>query len=108
MKAPPRPGVLGARLPEAVPPLYRDAVAAAVSPAGTYTLLLFAHAPRDVVTSAAVRRALRRLDAAAEPVVAVGAVFTDEALALLAEVGARAVAHHTRRWTDDEARGRQD
>lgn len=103
-----RKGVLGMNVPDAVPPPYREAAARAVSPAGTYALLLFAHAARDVVPSAAVRRALRRAGPLSPgAAVAVGAVFTEEALGLLAEGGVVPVALHARRWTDEEARGRQ-
>ena len=53
-------------------------------------------------------RALRRLDAPAPGgIVAVGTVFTEEALALLAEAGARVVAFRKARWTDESANQRQ-
>jgi hypothetical protein len=79
-----------------------------VEPEGVYSLLLFAHAPRDVVPSAPVRKALRRLgDPAPGGVVAVGTVFTEEALALLAEAGARVVPFRRALWTDESARQRQ-
>ncbi len=79
-----------------------------MEPEGVYSLLLFAHAPRDVVPSAPVRKALRRLgDPAPGGVVAVGTVFTEEALALLAEAGARVVAFRRALWTDESARQRQ-
>jgi hypothetical protein len=102
-------GVPGAKLHHLVPPAYRDAlVEAAPEAEGTYALLLFAHAPRDVVPSSAVRRALRRLgDAGGATPLAVGTVFTDEALALLGEVGARVVTYRRAHWTDATARGRQ-
>jgi hypothetical protein len=100
--------VLGAKLRHLVPPAYREDAAAATREDGEYSLLLFAHAPRDVVPSAPVRKALRRLPhAAADGVVAVGTVFTEEALALLAEAGARVVAFRKARWTDESARLRQ-
>jgi hypothetical protein len=100
--------VLGARLRDVVPPAYRDAVMADVRPDGVYSVLLFDHAERDVVPSPPVHRALRRVkSAAADGIVAVGTVFTQEALALLAEAGARVVAFRTAHWTDESARARQ-
>ena len=102
------PRIAGTKLRHVVPPAYRDDAAADTEPAGEYSVLLFAHAPRDVVPSAPVRRALRRLgDAAPGGIVAVGTVFTDEALAMLAEAGARVVELRRARWTDASARGRQ-
>ena len=71
-------------------------------------MLLFAHAPRDVVPSPPVRKALRRLGTpAADGVLAVGTVFTEEALGLLAEAGARPVTYRKAYWTDESARARQ-
>jgi hypothetical protein len=112
-----QPRVPAAKLRHLVPPAYRDDVAAAVAADGgaggdgagaVHSLLLFAHAPRDVVPSAPVRKALRRLGAPAPGgVVAVGTVFTEEALALLAEAGARVVAYRRAHWTDESARQRQ-
>jgi hypothetical protein len=110
-----QPRVPGAKLRHLVPPAYRAALAETLAGEGgaapddaPYSLLLFAHAPRDVVPSAAVRKALRRLGApAAGGVLAVGTVFTEEALAALAEVGARVVAYRKASWTDASARGRQ-
>jgi hypothetical protein len=100
--------LLGARVGHVVPPAYRDVLPAPLEPALAYSVLLFAHTARDVVPSAAVRRALRRLGPPAPGgIVAVGTVFTEEALALLAECGARVVAQRKGRWTDASARGRQ-
>jgi hypothetical protein len=100
--------VPAARLASLVPPAYREGVAAAARPDGEYSLLLFAHAPRDVVPSSAVRRGLRRLGAVApDGALAVGTVFTEEALALLAAAGARPVAFRRALWTDESARARQ-
>jgi hypothetical protein len=96
------------RLRHVVPPAYRDGAAEATRPGGVYSVLLFAHAPRDVVPSAPVRKALRRLGAPApDGVLAVGTVFTEEALALLEEAGAMPVAFRKARWTDESARQRQ-
>jgi hypothetical protein len=98
----------GAKLAGLVPPAYREGVGDAARPDGVYSLLLFAHAPRDVVPSSAVRRALRRLGAPApDGTLAVGTVFTEEALALLAASGARPVAYRRAKWTDESARARQ-
>lgn len=100
--------LLGARVGRVLPPAYRGLLPAPLAPDAPYSVLLFAHTARDVVPSAAVRRALRRLGApAAGGLVAVGIVFTAEALALLAEHGAQVVAQRVGRWTDASARGRQ-
>ena len=100
--------ISGERLAHVVPPAYRDGVAKAARPDGAYSVLLFAHAPRDVVPSAPVRKALRRLTApAADGIIAVGTVFTAEALDLLANAGAQVVAFRQARWTDESARLRQ-
>ena len=102
------PRIAGTKLRHVVPPAYRDDAAADTQPEGEYSVLLFAHAPRDVVPSAPVRKALRRLNApAAGGIVAVGTVFTEEALSLLADAGARVVAFRKARWTDESARARQ-
>ncbi len=100
--------VQGSRLRDVVPPAYRDAVAKDARADGVYSVLLFDHAERDVVPSPPVRKALRRIEAVApDGIVAVGTVFTEEALGLLAEAGARVVAFRTARWTDESARARQ-
>ena len=103
------PSIAPSKLRHVVPPAYRE-LAAELSGAseGDYSVLLFAHSPRDVVPSAPVRKSLRRLAASAPGgIVAVGTVFTEEALALLAEQGAHVVAQRKGRWTDASARGRQ-
>lgn len=98
----------GGRVRHVVPPAYRDLVPATLDPAAPYSVLLFAHASRDVVPSAPVRRALRRLGAPASGgILAVGTVFTAEALDMLAEHGAQAVAMRKGKWTDERARERQ-
>lgn len=108
MKVTVYPGLSGARIGNVVPPAYRTLVPEALDPMQQYSVLLFAHAARDVVPSAAVRRALRRLGRAAPGgVVAVGTVFTAEALALLAEREAHVVAQRKGRWTDESAHERQ-
>lgn len=100
--------VTGASLRHLVPPAYQDAVAADTRPEGEYSLLLFAHTPRDVVPSPPVRKALRRLDTPApDGILAVGTVFTEEALDLLAAAGARPIAFRNAKWTDESARARQ-
>ncbi|MGZ8377180.1 MAG: hypothetical protein ACXW0Z_08050 [Gemmatirosa sp.] len=107
------PSIAALKLRHVVPPADREDVAAATAAPdgpepGAYSVLLFAHAPRDVVPSAPVRKALRRLGPPAPGgIVAVGTVFTEEALALLAEAGARVVAFRKARWTDESARARQ-
>jgi hypothetical protein len=100
----------GPKLRHVVPPAYRDGLAAVLAdePTADRSVLLFAHAPRDVVPSAPVRKALRRLgEPAPGGIVAVGTVFTEEALALLEDAGARVVAFRKARWTDESARARQ-
>jgi hypothetical protein len=98
----------GTRVAHVVPPAYRSLLPATLDPEQRYSVLLFAHAARDVVPSAPVRRALRRLGAVAPGgIVAVGTVFTAEALELLAERQAQVVAQRKGRWTDESARERQ-
>lgn len=61
-----------------------------------------------MVPSPPVRKSLRRLKLPApDGVLAVGTVFTEEALALLAEAGALPVAFRKAKWTDESARARQ-
>lgn len=100
--------VPGEKLPFMVPPAYREAVTEGARPDGVYSVMLFAHSPRDVVPSQPVRKALRRLSKPApDGTLAVGTMFTAEALALLDEAGARPVAFRKARWTDASARARQ-
>lgn len=100
--------IAGAGLAHLVPPAYREGVAEATRPDGSYSVLLFAHSPRDVVPSPPVGKALRRLrHPAPDGIVAVGTVFTVEALELLGEAGARVVAFRRALWTDESARQRQ-
>lgn len=107
MKATIRERVPGRKLHHLVPPAYRDEVRKAARPDGCYTLLLFAHAARDVVPSPPVRKALRRTrEPVPDGVLAVGTVFTVEALELLREAGARVVACRKATWTDESARQR--
>lgn len=108
MKATIREHVPGDAMRHAVPPAYRDLVAKQVSPEGQYTLLLFAHAERDVIHSMPVRRTLRRLpETPPHDVVAVGTTFTQEAKALLAELDAAVVELRKTKWTDASAAERQ-
>src|SRR4051794_19574304 len=108
MKPTIRERVSGARLRDAVPPLYRDDIVKDSDPAGTYSLILCAHNPRDVIHSAPLIRAFRRLENPAENgVIVVGTVFTEEAKAVAAQHGARIVALHKALWTDESARARQ-
>ena len=98
----------GARVVNVMPPSYRELLPDALEPVEPYSVLLFAHTERDVVPSAAVRRALRRLgEPASGGIIAVGTVFTAEALDLLGEHGAVVVAQRKGRWTDQSARERQ-
>ena len=99
----------GARVANVVPPAYRELLPDSLDRAHSYSVLLFAHTERDVVPSAPVRRALRRLRSPVAPggIVAVGTVFTSEALALLAEPDGHVVALRQSHWTDESARARQ-
>jgi hypothetical protein len=100
--------VPGETLQHMVPPAYRDAVTEGTRPDGIYSVMLFAHSPRDVVPSPPVHKALRRLARPApDGILAVGTVFTEEALALLEKAGARPVAYRKAAWTDASARARQ-
>ena len=100
--------VAGEKLSHVVPPAYRDGVAEVARADGRYSVLLFAHAPRDIVPSPPVRKALRSLQTSApDGIIAVGTVFTTEALDLLNEVGATVVAFRKAYWTDESARERQ-
>lgn len=108
MKATIRERVAGNRLREAVPPMYRDAIAKEADPASVYTVILCAHTERDVVSSPTLARAFRRLKQGAPGgLFVVGTVFTEEALALAAEKGARIIALRKSKWTDESARQRQ-
>ncbi|KIF81795.1 type 1 periplasmic-binding domain-containing protein [Noviherbaspirillum autotrophicum] len=100
--------VVGARLRDSVPPPYRPEIVKGVRSDGQYTLILCAHAERDVVSSAELERAFRRLDVPApDGIIVVGTVFTEEAKALATEHGARIVALRSAKWTDESARLRQ-
>ena len=98
----------GGQLPHLVPPAYRAEVVKRACEDRFYSLLLFAHNRRDVVPSAPVRRALRRLKTPApDGIILVGAVFTEEARALLEGERAVFVTMHRTFWTDESARMRQ-
>lgn len=108
MKATVYAQLAGDRVAHVIPPAYRVLLPSTLDPGARYSVLLFAHTARDVVPSAPVRRALRRLGPLAPGgLLAFGTVFTAEALALLAEQGATVVAQRKGRWTDQSARERQ-
>ena len=108
MKSNIRAKVVGSRIRDAVPPAYRDAAAKATRPDGVYTLILCDHGERDVVMSAPLERALRRLEEPApDGVLIVGTVFTEEAKALAQQRNATLIPLHTGKWTDSSARQRQ-
>ena len=108
MKATIREHVPGNRLRDTVPPLYRDAVMKDTDQSALYTVILLAHNPRDVVHSAPLARAFRRLgETGNEAIIIVGTVFTEEAKELAHERSARIVALHKATWTDESARQRQ-
>lgn len=108
MKSNIRAKVAGTRIRDAVPPAYRDAAAKATRPDGVYTLILCDHGERDVVMSAPLERALRRIEEpAADGVLIVGTVFTEEAQALARQNNAAIICLRTGKWTDSSARQRQ-
>jgi hypothetical protein len=108
MKATIREKVAGARLRDSVPPAYRDEIIKDTHPDRVYTLILLAHNERDVIPSAPLAKAFRRLESpAAGGIIIVGTVFTEEALEIAAEHGARVVALRKSKWTDESARQRQ-
>jgi len=84
------------------PPDYRGLVRHIVRDGLQYTVVLFPHdrTHGPVTTSALVRRALGRI-APAERVLAIGADFTREATALLAERGAAVARIGEFGWTDE-------
>ena len=87
------------RLEKVVPPEYGSRVAALGVRGASHTVILFAHDRRDIVTSAPVRTALRRISGDAL-IVAVGATFTVEARELLVERAARIASLGDFYWTD--------
>jgi len=108
MKANIRSKVSGSRIRDAVPPAYRDIAAKDIRPDGVYTLILCDHGERDVVMSAPLERALRRMgEPAPDGVLIVGTIFTEEAQALAREYDARLIALRVGKWTDSSARQRQ-
>ena len=89
------------RIPAAVPPDYRDRVRQVAKAGLVYTVVLFSHdRDKGVVTSAAVRRALSRIEPA-EAILAIGANFTQEAEALLNERDAAIARLGDFFWTDE-------
>lgn len=108
MKANIRARVSGRRIRDAVPPAYREAAAKQTRPDGVYTLILCDHGERDVVMSAPLERALRRMgEPAQDGILIIGTVFTEEAQALAGQHDARLIALRTGKWTDSSARQRQ-
>lgn len=100
--------VAGARLRDAVPPPYRTAIVKSARNDAEYSLILCAHAERDVVSSSELAQAFRRLGPPASGgTFVVGTVFTEEATALAQEHGAQVIALRTSKWTDESARQRQ-
>jgi hypothetical protein len=88
------------RVPAIVPPDYKSVVRAVTAPGTVYTVVLFAHDRRDVVTSAPVRRALAEI-AAGDQILAVGTNFTAEATALLNLRDAAIARLGEFYWTDE-------
>lgn len=108
MKANVRERLSGHRIQDAVPPPYCDAAAKVTRPNGVYTLILCDHGERDVVMSAPLERALRRLGTPApDGVLIVGTIFTEEAQALARQHNATIIPLRTGKWTDSSARQRQ-
>ncbi|HWI41075.1 MAG TPA: hypothetical protein VNX25_06260 [Verrucomicrobiae bacterium] len=107
MKATIHKMVLREQLPLLVPPPYREAIVKATHPDWTYSLLLFGHNRRDVVHSAPVLKALRRLGyPPSDCVILVGAVFTQDARALASVLRPIFITLHNTYWTDESARMR--
>ena len=88
------------RIPALVPHDYRSRIRAVTRGEEEFTVILFAHDRRDVVTSAPVRRALATI-AVGERVLAVGSNFTVEAIALLEEREAAIARLGEFYWTDE-------
>jgi hypothetical protein len=88
------------RIIAAVPRDYHERVRMSTEKGATYTVVLFAHARGDVVTSALVRKALRRVPPES-PLLAIGADFTHEATILLEERNARVARIGEFGWTDE-------
>lgn len=108
MRASIRERVAGKNLPDSVPPRYRGEVMKAAKRDGVYTLILCGHNQRDVIMSAPLVRAFKRLESVApDGIILVGSVFTEEAKAIAQEHGARIVSLHQSKWTDESARLRQ-
>lgn len=107
-KATIRHNVTGVRLRDSVPPPYRADIVKGIRNNGLYTVILCAHAERDVVSSPELVRAFRRMASPApDGVIVVGTVFTEEARALAEQHGARIVSLRMSKWTDESARARQ-
>jgi hypothetical protein len=88
------------RIPAVVPPHYRSLVRAVTAPGAAYTVVLFAHDRRDVVTSAPVRSALAEI-AGNDRLLAIGANFTAEATQLLNSREAAIARLGEFYWTDE-------
>ena len=89
------------RIAAALPPDYRERARMVAKAGVVYTVVLFDHdRSKGVVTSAAVRRALARIDAD-ESILAVGADFTREATELLEEREAAIARIGEFGWTDE-------
>ena len=88
------------RISAIVPPDYRSLVRAVVRGREPYTVILFPHDRKEVVTSAPVRRALASIGPG-ERVLAVGSNFTAEAVALLNERDAAIARLGGFYWTDE-------
>jgi len=88
------------RIPAVVPPDYRGLIPAVTVRGATYTVVLFAHDRRDVVTSAPVRRALAAIPAD-EQLLAVGGNFTADAIDLLNSRDAAIARLGEFYWTDE-------
>lgn len=87
-----------------MPPAYRNVVVKSFDIQGRDTLVLCAHAERDVVTSTELARALKGIGPpAADGIIVVATVLTEEAKNLAISVGARVVTLRNTRWTDESA-----
>jgi hypothetical protein len=92
-------GIEGHRLREALPAELRHSVPTGVRRDVRYIMVLFPHSREDVVRSAEVLKALRRVPRGSA-VVGVGGTFTVEARAALEERGAVVIGAGDFYWTD--------
>jgi hypothetical protein len=94
--------VAGARIDQAIPTRYRGIADAAIRGRAQLTVLSFSD--DHVVTSNDVARAVRRLGASADPLVAFAHDATVEAVTALRALGASIITLRSFGWTDERYR----